>query len=227
MNDIQVIQDFFTAQVVQASIFGFIFNLTLAALFSYWLGLVYIKHGESLSNRRAFAKNFLLVTLTTLLVISIVKSSLALSLGLIGALSIVRFRAAIKEPEELSYLFLAIAIGLGFGANQRLTTIVAVITIVGILHFRTVMARSDTTTWKQDTYLTIKTARPDLLNLEGVDAVLKEYCSSFRMKRLDKTESIMEAVYLVEQVGNEVLQIIDMELRKVDDQIKVTFLDAK
>ena len=48
----------------------------------------------------------------------IVKTSLALSLGLVGALSIVRFRAAIKEPEELVYLFLIIAIGLGCGANQ-------------------------------------------------------------------------------------------------------------
>ena len=54
------------------------------------------------------------------IVIMIVKSSLALSLGLVGALSIVRFRAAIKEPEELVYLFLIIAIGLGCGANQLL-----------------------------------------------------------------------------------------------------------
>ena len=57
----------------------------------------------------------------------IVISSLALSLGLVGALSIVRFRAAIKEPEELVYLFFIIAIGLGCGANQL------IITTVGIL----------------------------------------------------------------------------------------------
>ena len=43
---------------------------------------------------------------------------MALSLGLVGALSIVRFRAAIKEPEELVYLFLIISIGLGCGAGQ-------------------------------------------------------------------------------------------------------------
>jgi hypothetical protein len=57
----------------------------------------------------------------------IVKSSLALSLGLVGALSIVRFRAAIKEPEELVYLFLIIAIGLGCGANQLIITSVGII----------------------------------------------------------------------------------------------------
>ena len=53
--------------------------------------------------------------MTTMLIITVVKSSLALSLGLVGALSIVRFRAAIKEPEELAYLFLTIAIGLALG----------------------------------------------------------------------------------------------------------------
>ncbi|MEL0309828.1 MAG: DUF4956 domain-containing protein, partial [Gammaproteobacteria bacterium] len=57
-------------------------------------------------------------SVTTCTVIIIVKYSLALSLGLVGALSIVRFRAAIKEPEELVYLFLVIALGLSFGANQ-------------------------------------------------------------------------------------------------------------
>ena len=71
-----------------------------------------------------FSKNFIILGLTTTLVITIVKSSLALSLGLVGALSIVRFRAAIKEPEELVYLFLVIATGLGCGAGQlRITSI--------------------------------------------------------------------------------------------------------
>ena len=65
-----------------------------------------------------------------------VKSSLALSLGLVGALSIVRFRAAIKDPEELVYLFLCIAIGLALGAEQPLLAIalagVSTVFIVGM-----------------------------------------------------------------------------------------------
>ena len=87
----------------------------------------------ALSNRKLFSKTFLLIAMTTMLIITIVKSSLALSLGLVGALSIIRFRAAIKEPEELSYLFLAIAIGLGFGANQSVITLVGFIVITTII----------------------------------------------------------------------------------------------
>ncbi|HAE74801.1 MAG TPA: DUF4956 domain-containing protein, partial [Alphaproteobacteria bacterium] len=62
--------------------------------------------------------------------ITIVKSSLALSLGLVGALSIVRFRTPIKEPEELAYLFIAIAMGLGLGADQTLPTVLASLVIL-------------------------------------------------------------------------------------------------
>ena len=56
-----------------------------------------------------------------------------MSLGLVGALSIVRFRAAIKEPEELVYLFIIIAIGLGYGANQFIITLCGFVIIVFIL----------------------------------------------------------------------------------------------
>ena len=66
--------------------------------------------------------------------IVIIKNSLALSLGLVGALSIVRFRAAIKEPEELVYLFLVIAIGLGCGAGQIKVITVGILTSLLIIY---------------------------------------------------------------------------------------------
>ena len=113
MGKIKTFEEFLTTQSVKVPVGGLAFNLLLAAVLSLILGFVYARYGNSLSNRRAFARNFILVTMTTMLIITVVKSSLALSLGLVGALSIVRFRAAIKEPEELSYMFLAIAIGLG------------------------------------------------------------------------------------------------------------------
>jgi hypothetical protein len=68
---------------------------------------------------------FLLLIPSMVLIITVIKGSLALSLGLVGALSIVRFRTPIKEPEELLYLFIAIAVGLGLGANQLLITAIS------------------------------------------------------------------------------------------------------
>ena len=96
------------------------------SLFLRWF---YIKYGKSNTNRKLVADSFPLLIISITLIIYLIKSSLALSLGLVGALSIVRFRAAIKEPEELVYLLFAIAIGLGLGAKQ--------ITAVIIIYFIT------------------------------------------------------------------------------------------
>ena len=97
--------DSFFASDNYISIESFIFNLILAFILSYIFSKIYIKYGRSLSNRSSFSENFSLITMTTMTIIAIVKSSLALSLGLVGALSIVRFRTALKEPEELAYTF--------------------------------------------------------------------------------------------------------------------------
>ena len=109
---------------IDISFYGVILSLLISTACAIAVKYVYIKHGSSLNNRINFSNIFPLLAITTTLVITVVKFSLALSLGLVGALSIVRFRAAIKEPEELVYLFLIIAIGLGAGAGQYQATVI-------------------------------------------------------------------------------------------------------
>ena len=116
---------------IQIDLENFVFNLFVAIILSFLIQLTYNKTSRSLSNSENFSRNFIVLGLTTTIVITIVKSSLALSLGLVGALSIVRFRAAIKEPEELVFLFLIIAVGLGCGAGQINITIVG--TLIAII----------------------------------------------------------------------------------------------
>jgi multisubunit Na+/H+ antiporter MnhE subunit len=76
-------------------------NSLIGIILSTGVAWYYARFGEGLSNRTKFARLIPVLCLTTILVISVVKASLALSLGLVGALSIVRFRTAIKDPEEL------------------------------------------------------------------------------------------------------------------------------
>ena len=117
---------------------SFILSLLLATLLSLLIQYCYLKYSNSLSNKLDFSKNFVMLGIATTIVITIVKSSLALSLGLVGALSIVRFRAAIKEPEELVYLFLIIATGLGCGAGQIKLTAIGIIfaLIVTVVYYK-------------------------------------------------------------------------------------------
>ena len=91
---------------------------------------------NSLNDKNHFADIFIPLAIVTTLVITVIKFSLALSLGLVGALSIVRFRAAIKEPEELVYLFFIIGIGLANSANQYFIAIIATIITISILYLR-------------------------------------------------------------------------------------------
>jgi len=127
--------NFFINQNIQIDLPNFVVSLICAAILSFLVQLFYMRYSSTLSNRKEFSKNFVILGVATCIVIMIVKSSLALSLGLVGALSIVRFRAAIKEPEELVYLFLIIAIGLGCGANQLIIISVGIFFSLFIIMF--------------------------------------------------------------------------------------------
>ncbi|MHC4873324.1 MAG: DUF4956 domain-containing protein [Planctomycetota bacterium] len=113
--------------------------IAISAVLSLIASWHFKRFGSVFSNREKFARILPATAMITTLVICVVKASLALSLGLVGALSIVRFRTPIKEPEELIYLFLSIAIGLGSGAGHWKLTPVAVIAILVILTIRAVM----------------------------------------------------------------------------------------
>lgn len=127
---------------INISLSSVFMSLLAASIGSFFIRQLYVRHGRSMNNREYFGNIFILLGVTTCSVIIIVKYSLALSLGLVGALSIVRFRAAIKEPEELVYLFLVIALGLSFGANQFavgfvLLAVAYIIVVVGSKFFMT------------------------------------------------------------------------------------------
>ncbi|WP_440927270.1 DUF4956 domain-containing protein [Candidatus Pelagibacter sp.] len=134
----QQIESFFLNSNVEISIANFIFAILISAILAFVIKITYIKISKSLNDKEHFSDTFVPLAIITTLVITVVKFSLALSLGLVGALSIVRFRAAIKEPEELVYLFFVIGIGLATGANQFFIAIVATFITILILYFRKV-----------------------------------------------------------------------------------------
>lgn len=225
MNRIQTFQEYLATTSVQVPVITFIANVILAGILSYILGRVYARFGTSLSNRQQFGRNFMMITMTTTLIISIVKSSLALSLGLVGALSIVRFRAAIKEPEELAYLFLAIGIGLGFGADQARITVTAFVIIVVLLVIRARFFQK--AEGNQNLHLTIYSHNPKKLELAEVIATLKAQCLSVDLKRFDETKEELEASFLVEFADAEQLSKTQAALRQLNDSVKISFLDHK
>lgn len=130
VNDLLSIEQF-TQQSISIVLINLFLCMTLVSL----VGWFYKKFSRSLGGKTHVGAILPLIGLTVFMVITVVKSSLALSLGLVGALSIVRFRTPIKEPEELGYLFLTIAIGLGFGAAFSMHTILITFAILAYLYF--------------------------------------------------------------------------------------------
>ena len=130
------LENFFLNQNIEINFLNFFFAIILSLILAYCVKLTYLKVGRALNDKEYFSDTFIPLAVVTTLVITVIKFSLALSLGLVGALSIVRFRAAIKEPEELVYLFFIIAIGLANGANQFILSIVSTLIIISFLFFR-------------------------------------------------------------------------------------------
>ena len=116
---------------INLSISSFIVSILLSFILSLLLSKIYRRYSNSFSNPNSLARVLPILSIGTTIIIAVVKSSLALSLGLVGALSIVRFRTPIKEPEELTYIFLTIGIGLATGANQYIVVIIGFL-ITGI-----------------------------------------------------------------------------------------------
>ena len=139
--DFKLVEKLFLDSSVEISLASFVTSLIAAAILSYLIKRSYVAYSQSLSNRDYFSDVFIPLSVITCLVISVVKFSLALSLGLVGALSIVRFRAAIKEPEELVYLFFCVAIGIATGANQIIIATASTLIVIFILYIQSIFKK--------------------------------------------------------------------------------------
>ena len=227
MNDIPSFNQFLSTETASLSISGYVLNLFLTALLAFILGVVYNRYGNSISNRSSFSKNFVLLAVTTMIIITIVKSSLALSLGLVGALSIVRFRAAIKEPEELVYLFYSLAIGIGLGAGRKDFTIIMSIIVFGFIIIRAKFGDKDEAL--PNLTLIVETGSiphdQKKIRLDQITSSLAPLCTIVNISRVEMLDNKLEAAINIELNSVSSLnQIID-ELTKIDKGINFRILD--
>lgn len=202
----------------------FAVNLVLAVAASFILSRVYVHWGASLSNRRKFAANFMLVTVTTTFIILVVRSSIALSLGLVGALSIIRFRAAIKEPEELAYLFFAISLGIGLGDNQRLVTLLTLVVMILVLGAARLLRQSQADV---NLNLSLASRGPEKIQMKQVMDALEKHCAKLRLIRYDETPDALEMSFVVELRHTADLDQVRAALLRLSDGLEISFLDNK
>ena len=200
------IENFFLNSNIDIDFGNFFIALLLSLILSYLVKITYIKVGRALNDKDYFSDTFIPLAIITTLVITVIKFSLALSLGLVGALSIVRFRAAIKEPEELVYLFFVIAIGLANGANQFLLSTMATIIIIVFLYIRNIYQRKNDYEFNSDA--NILSININNNNKKDINLIIKEIKNNFKYLKLksaniEKDKSIYVFWYDIDEIKNE------------------------
>lgn len=205
------------------SVTELLINLAIGLLLAVIVRWHFLRFGSTLSNREELGGVIPFVLMTTVLIITVVKSSLALSLGLVGALSIVRFRTPIKEPEELAYLFIAIAIGLGLGANQVVATIAA---SLFILLAMTVLKRYTARNLGKNLYLSVNLEDDTSANaIESINQIIAEHVTSLDIRRLDRRADGFDVTYLLDIASTTELLSLSNDLQGKHPRINITFLD--
>tara|TARA_B110000967_G_scaffold209788_1_gene267678 strand:- start:2243 stop:2971 length:729 start_codon:yes stop_codon:yes gene_type:complete len=183
-ESLKVVESFLLNSTAEINYVGFFISIFFSALLAYLVKLTFIKVSRTLNDRDYFSDIFVPLAVITALVITVIKFSLALSLGLVGALSIVRFRAAIKEPEELVYLFFVIAIGLANGANQYIISTIATFFIIFILFIRKFFQD------KNENFSSTTSSTANVLQIEileknlDVDLLIKEIAENTKFLKL-------------------------------------------
>lgn len=181
--------------IEEFNIIIFLISISLTVITSYILKFTYEVKSRSLSSKYQISSIIPLLTIIIFLVIMIVKSSLALSLGLVGALSIVRFRTPIKEPEDLVYLFLAIGLGIGYGAQQIFITTNVFLVILIIIWF---LSKKENLSSSNDYNLIIDVESSETYEEIKEDLInsINNICDEVKLLKLEKSNDKSVSLFL-------------------------------
>ena len=201
---------------------------SISLLIGLTLGLALRYHFNRFSsivgNKDHISKVFPYIVVTTVFIITIVKSSLALSLGLVGALSIVRFRTPIKEPEELAYLFIAIAMGLGLGANHIVPTIVASFILLMVLTLFN-CAWKKKVKYAKTSYIFL-TFKEDV-GLEELNKIISEETKMADLRRFDSDKNQTIANYIVDFESMSCIDNLVQKTKSTFPSVSISFFDHR
>ena len=166
-----------------------IVSMSVALVLSAFVALTYKLTYSGVSYSKKFNSSLIMMSLITTMVMNILGSSLALSLGMVGALSIVRFRTAVKDSRDTTFIFWSIAIGLGAGSSNFYivaigSVFVALVTVLLSFGFK-----------EKETYLVIIRS-----NLSSVEAVRSKLFQTYKASKLRAETITNEYVELVYQV---------------------------
>ena len=203
----QLLNSNLSSDILRLSFIDGLTILLLALLAGYILRFVYKNYSTTFSSKNSYGNTILLITISVASLIAVVKSSLALSLGLVGALSVVRFRTAVKEPYNLSFLLLSICVGIGVGASQYMFAFMTL--IIGTISVYILYSYSGTKS---------SSSNDKSINLDTLVISLKPNSDLKNLYKLVENRSLYYALTSLEEIPNEkITTTIRIKFRNLDN----------
>jgi len=208
--------------VVGGSALDLALSLILAAVMSWLISILYKRTHRGLNYEHSFISTLVLIAPIVTTVMFFIQGDLVMSLGLVGSLSIVRFRTPIKDTRDMIFLFWSIAVGLGAGTYNWLTVGVATL-FIGVAVLVLYLTQHDRVQ-HSDYVLVISGTEPCLVS--DIKAIIQMHARSFRMRSRESEGETWEIVVELSFVYPADAQIDTMlaKLRDVNDITRVSLL---
>ena len=197
--------DWFADQLSNFTPFNVVIALLVALAAGLSIAAVYKATYRGVLYSPSFTLTLILLCLVTTPVVMAIGSNVALSMGMVGALSIVRFRTAVKDPLDTAYMFWAITMGILVGSNAYVIAIVALLGIGGIL-----LAISFFRLRAPNSYLLV--LHYDEEAQVDIDNHLKQRVKTYRLrsKTISRQGAEMTVEVRLDRQGNIVSEMLDV-----------------
>lgn len=168
----------------------FVLGLTIAAVMAWLVSILYKRTHRGLNYEHSYISSLVLIAPIVTTVMFFIQGDLVLSLGLVGSLSIIRFRTPIKDTRDMIFLFWSIAIGLGAGTYNWLITCIGTL-FIGICVTLLYLLGYDRV--KHSDYVLVITG-VEPLDLGEVREIVKRYARTYRVRSREYQDDAWELV---------------------------------
>ncbi|MFH0733521.1 MAG: DUF4956 domain-containing protein [bacterium] len=169
-----------------------IINLLLSLCCSFFITIIYRFSYKGPGFSDSFVNSIMFLSLITTLVIMVIGNNLARAFGLVGAMSIIRFRTAIKDTLDIVYIFFGLAVGMAVGVGYHKLAVVGSL-MIGIILF--VFSKTNLFTLRNDQFLLQFGSSLSDVNNQTIINIFKIYCTRYELINIKTAAQNKEAEY--------------------------------
>ena len=215
IKDSILTSDMYNQAISLGTVFTILVDMALALLIGILICKIYKKYYMGVLYSRSFAFTLIGMTVLTCMVTLAISTNIVIALGMVGALSIVRYRTAVKEPLDIMYLFWAITMGITLGASMYFLAFIGMAVMLCLVMYFSRSSRADSS-FVLILHLNDRAAREEVLSALRDE----DYSIRSESNRGDTTELSVQISFTNEEKGG----ILSDKLRSISGVSDVTLL---